>query len=74
MWPFGISKKKRQEQKKKNQLYMMLYAVGGALISAGIIIPVILTQCKPKAPFEEKDIPNDVEFYKYDPFDHSVLG
>jgi hypothetical protein len=33
----------------------------------------MLTQCKSKTPFEEKDIPNDVEFYKY-ATDGSVLG
>jgi hypothetical protein len=33
----------------------------------------MLTQCKSKTTFEEKDIPETVEFYKY-ANDGSVLG
>jgi hypothetical protein len=34
----------------------------------------MLTQCKTKQSFIEKDVPETVEFYKYDNNDGSVLG
>jgi hypothetical protein len=67
---------KKLNQLTKTTSILLGVSVGLAIISA-VVIPTTLTRCKPKTPSpppeEEKDVPETVEFYKYDS-DGSVLG